>query len=354
MFPVEFLAPSGLGLEVEPRKISSSLKKLWEQGEGVVTRASLINLAIYSEEPSSLDHNSEIAAEITQDHSCRVILVERDLQESHPDAKAWITAHCHVSGAGGKQVCCEQVAYRISSDGHSLLANTVLGSLDSDLPLVLWWQPDFPEAVSGQLWSRVDRLIFDSKHWTRVPEQFRAMKEIQATGPKHVTFCDINWGRLLALRLALAQLHDHPGASSALFGLQKLEIHHGKQGRLCAAMLAGWFCRQLGWKMEGTRDQPRLADPETGAICEILYHLTEEENGVSKVRGEGGYTFSVEVNENRDLVLGQVHLADGHRFQFTAPRSRQETATLVSQELERGSEHRIYPEILEIVSPLFA
>ncbi len=40
-----------LGLPVEIGKIDSELKKLWEQGEGAMTRASLVNLAVYSETP---------------------------------------------------------------------------------------------------------------------------------------------------------------------------------------------------------------------------------------------------------------------------------------------------------------
>jgi hypothetical protein len=48
------------GLPVEIGKIDRELKKLWEQGGEVMTRASLINLAVYSEEPNSLATNTHI------------------------------------------------------------------------------------------------------------------------------------------------------------------------------------------------------------------------------------------------------------------------------------------------------
>ena len=48
-----------LGLPVEIGKIEQELKKLWEEGEGAMTRASLMNLAVYSEEPGSLDKNTQ-------------------------------------------------------------------------------------------------------------------------------------------------------------------------------------------------------------------------------------------------------------------------------------------------------
>src|SRR5881394_491055 len=44
-----------LGLHVELDKIDSELKKLWAQSQGAMTRASLVNLAVYSEVPGSLE-----------------------------------------------------------------------------------------------------------------------------------------------------------------------------------------------------------------------------------------------------------------------------------------------------------
>ena len=41
------------GLPVEVGQIHRELKKLWDASDGVMTRASLINLAVYSEAPDS-------------------------------------------------------------------------------------------------------------------------------------------------------------------------------------------------------------------------------------------------------------------------------------------------------------
>ena len=56
------------GLPVEIGKIDRELKKLWAEGGGAKTRASLINLAVYSEAPGSLPENTRIISEITEDH----------------------------------------------------------------------------------------------------------------------------------------------------------------------------------------------------------------------------------------------------------------------------------------------
>ncbi len=49
-----------LGVPVEVGKIDHELKKLWQESEGAVTRASLMNLAVYSEEQGSLDRNTQL------------------------------------------------------------------------------------------------------------------------------------------------------------------------------------------------------------------------------------------------------------------------------------------------------
>ena len=47
------------GLPVEIGTIEKELKKLWEQNKGA-TRASLVNLAVYSEAPDSLPANTNV------------------------------------------------------------------------------------------------------------------------------------------------------------------------------------------------------------------------------------------------------------------------------------------------------
>ncbi|HXX42026.1 MAG TPA: hypothetical protein VEI58_07150, partial [Chthoniobacterales bacterium] len=64
------VAPSySLGQPVEVGKIDKELKRLWQQGEGAMTRASLINLAIYSEAPDALEKNTPIIAKIAENHA---------------------------------------------------------------------------------------------------------------------------------------------------------------------------------------------------------------------------------------------------------------------------------------------
>ena len=54
---IENIAP---GLPVEVGTIGCELKKLWSESGGTKTRASLINLAVYSEEAGSLSQNTKV------------------------------------------------------------------------------------------------------------------------------------------------------------------------------------------------------------------------------------------------------------------------------------------------------
>src|SRR5438876_1195406 len=79
-----------LGAPVEIGKIDQELKKLWRDGEGAITRASLMNLAVYSEEPGSLQNNTQLMARITENHACRAIVIEADCRAYNDYGGAWI------------------------------------------------------------------------------------------------------------------------------------------------------------------------------------------------------------------------------------------------------------------------
>ncbi|HYR23705.1 MAG TPA: hypothetical protein VEP30_12370, partial [Chthoniobacterales bacterium] len=102
-----------LGQQVEIGRIGKELKKLWQEREGAMTRASLINLAVYSEQPGSLDKNTQLIARITENHSCRALVIGANRDSKENRVEAWINAHCHVGRAGGKQICSEQISFLI-------------------------------------------------------------------------------------------------------------------------------------------------------------------------------------------------------------------------------------------------
>ena len=109
-------------MPVEIGKIDRELKKLWDQADGAMTRASLINLAVYSEAPDSLGKNTALISEITEDHACRAIVVAAEPAAPESEVQAWISAHCHVSRAGSKQICSEQLSFSLKGESHRAAA----------------------------------------------------------------------------------------------------------------------------------------------------------------------------------------------------------------------------------------
>ncbi len=246
------------GMPVELGKIDRELKKLWEQGGEMMARASLINLAVYSEAPDSLSANTQIIARITEDHACRAIVIAAAPSETEDRVEAWISAHCHVSRAGTKHVCSEQISFSLAGSLARLLPNIVFSHLDSDLPFYLWWQGEFHDPMDPQLWTWVDRLIYDSHAWDDFEAQMQLVETAQRESNQRVTLCDLNWTRLVHLRLALAQFFDQPAALAHLAEIERVEIDFAPGFRSTALLLAGWLGAQLGWAMTDEADDDAL------------------------------------------------------------------------------------------------
>ncbi|MDQ6625373.1 MAG: glucose-6-phosphate dehydrogenase assembly protein OpcA, partial [Verrucomicrobiota bacterium] len=120
------------GMPVAIGTVERELKKLWAQGGEQMSRASLMNLAVYSEAPGSLEQNTQLISQITQEHACRAIVIAADPSAKVEKVEAWIAAHCHVSRAGKKQICSEQLSFSLAGSSVRLLPNIVFSHLDSD------------------------------------------------------------------------------------------------------------------------------------------------------------------------------------------------------------------------------
>src|SRR5256714_9662124 len=235
------------GISVEIGKIDRELKRLWAEGGGAKTRASLINLAVYSEPPGALPINTKIISEITENNACRAIVIGANPAAKENRVEAWINVHCHVSGAGSKQVCSEQLSFLLEGPSARLLPNIVFSQLDSDLPLVLWWQDEFSEPMDPQLWAWVDRVIYDSKTWKDFRAQMERVETAQAEARQRIVLCDLNWTRLMQIRLALAQFVANPASRQQLEEIDRVEIDFAPDFRSTALLLTGWLAGQLRW-----------------------------------------------------------------------------------------------------------
>jgi glucose-6-phosphate dehydrogenase assembly protein OpcA len=346
----------GAGLAVEIGQIQRELKKQWQEGDGIATRASRLNLVVFSDAPHSLRANTALIEQITRQHALRAILISAKPQTTERRIRAWVNAHCQVSKSGGRQRCSEQIAFQLEGDARNLglTPNLIFSHLDSDLPLYLWRQGEFSAGPDERLMAWVDRLIFDSAEWPNPAAQFAIVRRIDAHVDLDTVLADLNWTRLRGWRLALAQFPDLEGGSEAFANLTALEVSFGPDAGLAAMLLTGWLAAQLGWKaaadptgnaaFQGSSGQPiavAFTEGEGSGILRVKLNAADGSEFV--VSHEPGSAFL-----NTKSVVG----AYGRSEQQVLPIGAVEVADLVSAELVHGGEHRVYLKALELIMPM--
>ncbi len=342
------------GLPVELGEIDRQLGRLWEESDAGKVRASLINLVIYSESPDAIRTNTPLLAEIAGNHAFRALLVQAAPHASEPKVRAWITAHCHMRGAG-REICSEQVTFRLDGPTAGRLPNIVFSHLDSDLPLYLWWQGNLHTEPEPDLWRWVDRLIVDSSSWAQPGPQFRLLRETGGLARGRGAVCDLTWTRLFNLRYAVAKLFDHPAACAALPQLRGLAITHGPGDRLAALQLLGWITSRLRWHLDAGAGQAAALRREDGGLAPFTLREAPGGAGVTGVEFDlGGATARVTRATDADFLLLEL-VADGRpAVTQLVPAGKDKPADTLLAELGRSSRHPLYWPSIRAIEPLLA
>jgi glucose-6-phosphate dehydrogenase assembly protein OpcA len=349
------LAPE-LGTEVPLSQVEKALSALFASDKAV-TRASLMNFAIYSEHPDSLDENTDLIRQVTREHACRAILIALNPRAEALNVRAWVTAHCNVGSGGGKSVCSEQVTFLIEGCNDYLVANTLLARLDSDLPLVFWWQGDFSDNFEPTLYSRIDRLIFDSGGWADPLTQITRLEAAYAERATHFNVMDLAWTRVLQMRLAVASCYDDPHALAELPRVSEVIISHRPSHSLDARMLAAWMAHQAGWEWQfpnaGNRQEYQLLSKE-GVRISLMFKPAETEFPVSCIRLSGPNVTCEVQRELTSPFIRSVITSGGQQTQQLQPATINTPAELIVERLRRGCNNRLYFTLLKTVRKLLA
>jgi glucose-6-phosphate dehydrogenase assembly protein OpcA len=335
-----------LGQEVPVSGIEKALAELWENDEAS-TKATLLNLVCFSTKAGSLLENDRVAAELTRDHACRVLLIEAT---PGTETRAWISAHCHLSG-GKKSVCSEQIALLLDRERPGLARNTLLALLPSDVPVVLWWQGPLDDAFEPGLYSHVDRLLVDSAGWefSETPRQLAKLEEAREKMGRPFAMHDLAWTRTYQFRIALAALFDHPHAQALMHGLRRVDILAGTGYRACGALLAAWIARSLGWTPAGALPEGWKFRKATGEMVEFFCVESEDSAPVGRLelRGPAG---AVAISRSK----GDCHLCasieDGaHLPPLMLPAHADSIPSLVAEMLSRGGKNSLYASVLPVM-----
>lgn len=319
---------SRLGLETPINRIGRSLNQLWE-GDEAKTRASLVNLVFYTEDSAVLLEANEVLEKIAAEHACRAMLILALPQVQEPRARSWIQALCRPY-QGKQAVCSEQITFVLEGGNALQVQNLVFAHLDSDLPLVVWWQADLTTNFEERFYSRIDTLIIDSSRWSDPARQFDALLAVKAENTD-LDIRDLAWTRSHFMRTALASCFQDASARQNLSKVRTLRISYLRGQRSTALLLAAWINKRLETSLELD-----LIEKESGPA---LQSLVLEGEGV---RGE----------VRRDCDSRFIHVCStcgGHSHQELLPADVDSDAELVNEQLSRYRGSSLYSGMLPFV-----
>ncbi len=340
----ESLDYSILGKEVSIGSVDKELRLLWESDEAN-TNASLINLAIYSEAEGTILENSEVIHSITHEHACRALLIEINREAPEASIRAWITTHCNLSG-GKKSVCCEQIAFHLTGCETGRLENTVFAHLNSDLPLVFWWQGELSSIFAERLYSLIDRFVYDSAEWANPLESFKVIEQA-INGAGHFLPMDLEWTRTYQIRLAMAGLFDDPVASGALSKLSNVRIVANPSHETAALQLLAWLVKSMGWKLEDKTAQGEYRFKSTDGVSIIAgIELDASSAPVGALEVSSPECVVKVCREAGSGYLHQELQAGDYQLSTHTPANKDEPSELVIDQLSRGGKNTLYSTML--------
>jgi glucose-6-phosphate dehydrogenase assembly protein OpcA len=366
------VSTSELGKAVAIGDIDSELRAMFVEDAGM-SRASLANLAVYNEDPDALTRNSEIVRQLTRNHACRSILIISEAGGER-SAQAWVQAHCNLSKDGEKAICSEQVAFHLRGGGSNLVRNTVFAHLDSDLPLVFWWQGELSDVFEERLYSRIDRFIFDSRHWSRPETQFlRLSAAIHDQGAQFIPH-DLSYTRGSQVRSAIMACFNEPRAREIIPHLNRVVVRHRSGHRMTALWIAAWIAGRLGCTLD-QRSEIRAENTEryhfqrssTGqlplAIDLQLIDLSEcatepgEAAALAEVELHAGDAFHFAIERRADAEFWKLkiqHPGCQQAIEELIPARSCGDAALVNEVLSRAGRNRAMQDLLPLLRQLLS
>ncbi|MDF1859479.1 MAG: glucose-6-phosphate dehydrogenase assembly protein OpcA [Verrucomicrobiales bacterium] len=355
-----------LGQPVEISDIEKALQNLFLESEDPdsgetsgVARASLINLAVYNENQDELENDADVLSELTSESACRSLLINADTRSGEPEARAWVQVHCQIDKNGKKTVCTEQISFFLSGDSPGLLRNIVFSHLDSDLPLAFWWKGEFSDAFEQGLYSRIDRLLFDSERWESPRNQFIRLLEAQRDQSAPFVMHDLAFTRLNAIRTAIANAFDRPAVVQQLSSLGDITLRFAEGYQMSALYLAAWIAERLGASPDSgpssperfVFSSPREGFPSTFSIR--LEELSADRKGTVEVDLElKDARIEISRCQTRDFLRTLVHLHDCSTDEDWLPARKLTDVALVSDILNRAGRNRTHSLVLPVVQEL--
>jgi glucose-6-phosphate dehydrogenase assembly protein OpcA len=207
--------------------------------------------------------------------------------------------------------------------------------------------------MDPQLWTWVDRLVFDSQTWQDFGAQMRLVETAQQEAKQRIVLCDLNWTRLDKMRHAIAQFFDHPASHHHFSEIENVRIDFAPGFKSTALLLLGWLGAQLNWKVnEPARNGScRFVDANNRKI-DIELH--ERESGpIGEVTiNSSGIQFRVVSAQCGDLLEIARSGENETALPQMMPAQSNDPVDLMTQELLRGGPHHVYLRAVNCVREL--
>jgi len=227
-----------------PAEVERQLARFWREAstdEQPVTRACSMNLvAICADREDDLRRTTELIASIAETVPGRALVVAPPAADAAGLA-VYVSAHCH-RGAGGAQVCSEQVTIQPGASGLELVPGTVLQLLVEDMPVYTWWRRKElgPAHLLDPLIALSDYWVLDSTEASRPAAHLETMHGLASRGAWHGHAIDAAWARLSPWREEIASCFDDPTLRPALDRLTRVEVESGEAVAAAATRAAAW------------------------------------------------------------------------------------------------------------------
>jgi len=292
-----------------------------------------------------LQKNSEIIQELTREHACRALLIAMDRKSPEVKVESWITAHCHLAH-GKKSICSEQVAFLLRGKSLGRLRNTVFANLNSDLPLVFWWQGEFTDLFEERLYRLLNRLIFDSSVWSDPRAGFQRLEEAREDTKGQMVTQDLSWTRSYFYRLAVARLFDDPMAQQNFEKIESVQVKGHPDFKVTALQMMAWVIKRSGWKVDSCQGDAWNLKAKDGKGISLSFEWSEDYAPIAELAIRSPDCVVKITRERGNAHLSQSVCSEEHSVHFSGPADSDEVEGLVASQLSRGGKNSLFLEIL--------
>ena len=338
-----------LGKEVPFKDIRNELKGLAE-GDESRTTATLMNLAVFTEDASQLEQIYSQVSDITQNHACRALSIALDRNAEEETITSWVSAHCNMMN-GKKTVCCEHLSFHLRGYVYGRLRNTVFSLLNSDLPLVFWWQGELSDVFEPRLYTLIDRFIFDSSEWSNPYDGYKSLLTATQEVKRRFVIQDLAWTRSYAYRLAFASMFDRRIAQEQLPKVRAGIVKVAEGMESTGLLLLSWLATQARYMFVKGGDGEYYFEKADGSPVKLMLQVGGETDisEISLATDEVSFALKTNGSAIEEVVEGK-----DTSYTLLVGTAISEKIDLVEDQLSRGGKNQLLrktiPLFLELLS----